>query len=161
MTITSALIDGVVVKDLRKLVDERGYLVETFRVDELPTGLRPEMSYVSSTEPGVARGPHEHAAQTDVFAFVGPGNFRVVLWDNRQGSPTRGHRMTFYCGEDRPAVVIVPPGIVHGYLNVSRTQRGWVLNFPDKLYKGWGKSEPVDEIRHEDQQDEFYRDFVQ
>ena len=160
MTISSGPIDGVVVRDLRKFVDDRGYLVETFRIDELPRGLRPEMSYVSSTEPGVARGPHEHATQTDVFAFIGPGNFRVVLWDNRQGGPTFGHRMILHCGEDRPAVVIVPPGVVHAYENVSRTQRGWVLNFPDKLYKGHGKNEPVDEVRHEDQQDEFYKDFV-
>lgn len=160
MTFNNGPIEGVVIKDLQKFVDDRGYLVETFRIDELPEGIRPEMSYVSSTEPGVARGPHEHEAQTDVFAFVGPGNFRLVLWDNRVDSPTVGHRMAFYCGEDRPVMVIVPPGVVHGYLNVSRTQRGWVLNFPSKLYRGWNKGEAVDEVRHEEKHDDFYKDFT-
>ena len=35
-----------------------------------------------------------------------------------------------------------------------------VLNYPDKLYRGWGKKEEVDEIRHEDKEDEFYLDFI-
>ncbi len=160
MGFTNGPIEGVIVRELRKQVDSRGFLVETFRIDELPPDLRPEMSYVSSTEPGVARGPHEHASQTDLFAFVGPGNFRVVLWDNRERSPSYERRMTFYCGEDRPVAVVIPPGVVHGYLNVSRTLRGWVLNFPNRLYAGPGKREPVDEIRHEDAQDRFYQDFV-
>ena len=38
--------------------------------------------------------------------------------------------------------------------------RGMVLNYPDRLYKGSGKKEEVDEIRHEDKEDEFYRDFI-
>jgi dTDP-4-dehydrorhamnose 3,5-epimerase len=53
----------------------------------------------------------------------------------------------------------VPPGVVHGYINIS-DRDGMVLNYPDKLYKGWGKKEEVDEIRHEDKEDEFYLDFI-
>ena len=153
-------IDGVQISDLRKFLDDRGYLTEIFRLDGLPKGLHPVMSYVSSTEPGVARGPHEHERQTDVFAFVGPGNFRIHLWDNRPDSTTSGQRMVFFAGEDRPMSVVIPPGVVHGYRNVSKTKCGWVLNFPDQLYAGWDKKEPVDEIRHEDEQDDFYKDFV-
>jgi dTDP-4-dehydrorhamnose 3,5-epimerase len=55
--------------------------------------------------------------------------------------------------------VVVPPGVVHGYKNIS-DRDGMVLNYPDKLYKGWGKKEEVDEIRHEDKEDEFYLDFI-
>ena len=43
----------------------------------------------------------------------------------------------------------VPPGVVHAYRNVGSSD-AFVLNFPDKLYAGWGKKEPVDEIRHEE-----------
>jgi dTDP-4-dehydrorhamnose 3,5-epimerase len=50
--------------------------------------------------------------------------------------------------------------VVHGYRNLSRQVRGMVLNFPDRLYRGWGKSEEVDEVRHEDGRDRFYQDFV-
>jgi dTDP-4-dehydrorhamnose 3,5-epimerase len=146
-------IDGVIVKRLTKHVDERGFLVETFRLDELPEKLQPVMSYVSYTEPGVARGPHEHIEQTDIFSFIGPGNFMVKLWDNRKGSTTYGSCMKFFAGEDNPMTVIVPPGVVHGYKNVSKTTRGVVINYPDKLFMGWGRKEAVDEIRHEEEND--------
>ncbi|MGI6774355.1 dTDP-4-dehydrorhamnose 3,5-epimerase family protein [Acetomicrobium sp.] len=105
---TKGQIEGVVIKKLVKHVDERGFLVETFRIDELPEGLRPLMSYVSYTEPGITRGPHEHKAQTDIFSFIGPGNFMVKLWDNRRDSKTYGNYMKFFAGEDNPLTVVVP-----------------------------------------------------
>lgn len=142
-------IEGVIIKNLVKHVDERGFLVETFRIDEVPENLHPVMSYVSYTEPGITRGPHEHKQQTDVFSFIGPGNFMIKLWDNRHDSKTYGNCMTFFAGEDKPLTVIVPPGVVHGYKNVSKTTRGMVLNYPDKLFMGWGRQEDVDEIRYE------------
>ncbi|WP_366923774.1 dTDP-4-dehydrorhamnose 3,5-epimerase family protein [Metallumcola ferriviriculae] len=143
-------IDGVITQKLVKYVDERGFLTETVRLDQLPEGLQPVMSYVSYTEPGVSRGPHEHEEQTDIFAFIGPGNFKVRLWDNREGSETYGKYMEFYVGQDSPTTVVIPPGIVHGYKNVSKTERGMVINYPDRLFMGWGKKELIDEIRHED-----------
>ncbi len=146
-------IEGVVVKKLVKHLDERGFLCETLRLDELPENLRPAMSYVSYTEPGVSRGPHEHARQTDIFAFLGPANFKVKLWDNRQGSNTFGQYMVVFAGKDNPLTLIIPPGVVHGYANISRNERGMVINYPDQLYMGWNRQEEVDEIRHEDHQD--------
>ncbi len=143
-------IEGVEIKQLTKFVDRRGFLCETFRLDELPRDLKPVMSYVSYTEPGVARGPHEHREQTDIFAFLGPGNFLLRLWDNRPESPTRGNFMELIVGADNPVTVIIPPGVVHGYRNISAAERGMVLNFPNRLYRGWGRQEEVDEIRHED-----------
>jgi len=142
-------IEGVILMKLEKHPDRRGFLCETYRADELPDGLIPAMSYVSYTEPGVERGPHEHREQTDIFAFIGPGNFLLKLWDNRKDSATRGCRMEIIAGQDNPVTVIIPPGVVHGYRNISSTDRGMVLNFPDKLYMGWGRQEAVDEIRHE------------
>jgi len=153
-------IEGVVIKELVKFNDERGYLVETFRADTLPEGLRPVMSYVSYTKVGVARGPHEHREQTDIFCFMGPGNFKIKLWDNRGKSRTYGNCMVLEGGEDNPITVVVPPSVVHGYKNISDKVMGMVINYPDRLYRGWGKKEEVDEIRHEDKEDEFYLDFI-
>jgi len=143
------MIQGVVVKPLKKFVDERGWLAELFREDELGEIPRPAMSYISVTLPGVTRGPHEHVHQTDCFSFIGPSNFKLVLWDNREGSPTYGERQVFFFGEDNPGLVVVPPGVVHGYRNVGVVP-GMVINLPDKLYRGPGRKEEVDEIRHED-----------
>jgi dTDP-4-dehydrorhamnose 3,5-epimerase len=152
-------IKGVQIQTLVKYVDERGFLIETFRLDTFAETLQPQMSYVSYTEPGVARGPHEHKQQTDVFAFIGPGNFKLMIWDNRPESTTHLCSMTIFGGVDNPLLVVVPPGVVHGYRNISKTVRGMVLNYPDKLFRGWGKKDSVDEIRHEDREDDFHRDF--
>jgi len=145
---TNGEIGGVIVRPLTKHEDRRGWLFEMFRSDELNPEYLPAMSYISMTLPKVTRGPHEHVDQTDYFCFVGPSNFKVVLWDNRRESPTHRNRGVFYVGEDNPSQVIIPAGVVHAYRNVGE-KPGWVINFPNRLYKGAGGKEPVDEIRHE------------
>ncbi len=149
-------IDGVIVRPLSAHKDHRGWLLELFREDELPAAERPVMAYVSETLPGVARGPHEHVDQTDYFAFVGPGDFLLYLWDARPQSPTRGRSMKVAVGESNKHCVIVPPGVIHAYKNIGPTC-GWVFNAPNRLYAGPGKRSPVDEIRHEDQAESLYR----
>lgn len=142
-------IHDVTAKPLRKFLDERGWLAELFRSDELDADVMPTMAYISMTQPGVARGPHEHKDQTDYFCFIGPSNFKVYLWDARPDSPTSGVKQVLYAGADSPMMVVVPPGVVHAYRNVG-IENGIVFNGPNRLYAGHGKSEPVDEIRHEE-----------
>ncbi len=149
-------INGVVFRPLSQHVDRRGWLTELFRDDELAPEHHPTMAYVSETLPGVARGPHEHVDQTDYFAFLGPGEFILYLWDARPNSPTHGHCMRVAVGESNKQCVVVPPGVVHAYKNVGPSS-GWVFNAPNRLYAGPGKREPVDEIRHEDKAESAYR----
>lgn len=133
---------------MKKHLDERGWLAECFRQDDIPMELFPSMAYVSVTQPGIIRGPHEHVEQTDYFCFIGPSNFKVILWDNRRDSPTFNFRQVIFAGDDRPKIVIVPPGIVHAYQNIGNVG-GQVLNFPNRLYGGTNRAHEVDEIRHE------------
>lgn len=142
-------IDGVVFKPLKRFMDARGWLVELYRQDELKSDDWPRMGYVSETLPGVARGPHEHADQSDYFAFLGPGDFKLYLWDARLDSATYGRRQSIVVGRSNMQAVLIPPGVVHAYRNVSDCP-GWVFNCPNRLYAGEGRREPVDEIRHED-----------
>jgi dTDP-4-dehydrorhamnose 3,5-epimerase len=157
MTFATGPIEGVIWKPLNFYHDSRGWLSELFRVDDIPVEYRPAMAYVSMTNPGVARGPHEHVEQADYFCFIGPGVFRVYLWDAREGSPTFGHREVRDAGDGAPFALIVPPGVVHAYKNVSAIS-GIVFNAANTLYagegrKGWrgpkGTPDYVDEIRHE------------
>lgn len=141
-------IEGVEVRVLNRYSDERGWLMEVFRDDELAEDLLPVMTYVSMTKPGVARGPHEHIDQVDYFCFAGPSSFKVYLWDNRPESKTYGNMMTMVAGENSPTVVIVPRKVVHAYRNVG-DRDGLVINCPNRLFKGQGKKEPVDEVRYE------------
>ncbi len=142
--------EGLEIKKIALYSDDRGWLGELIREDE--SGFRPAMTYLSMTNPGGARGPHEHREQTDYFCFM--GKFRVYLWDNRPSSPTYGESRIIDT-DGKPIAVIVPPGIVHAYKNMD-DRDGLVLNLPDKLYRGQNKSEPVDEIRYEDDPESGY-----
>jgi dTDP-4-dehydrorhamnose 3,5-epimerase len=144
----NGIIHDVILRDLTKYQDNRGWLMELFRSDIIAEEFLPAMSYISQTEPNVARGPHEHKDQADLFCFIGPSTFRLYLWDARKTSPTFGHRMVFDAGEQKPQAVIVPAGVVHAYKNIGE-KPGWVVNLPNKLFAGKGRKDTVDEIRHE------------
>lgn len=148
------MINGVIIKKIEKYVDNRGWLAEIFRRDELDFDMA--MAYVSLTEPGIIRGPHEHKEQSDCFVFLGPGSFRLHLWDRRDSSATNGESLEIEVGQDNPTLVIVPPGVVHGYKCISDIP-ALSINLPDKLYKGDGKKEEVDEIRWEKMEDSPYK----
>jgi dTDP-4-dehydrorhamnose 3,5-epimerase len=148
------MIEGVIIKSLSKYKDERGWLSEIWRNDEL--NFQPAMGYVSITKAGVSRGPHEHVNQSDCFIFVGPGSFDLYLWDRRKDSETFKNHVKINVGEKNPCLVVVPPGVVHGYKCVSDVS-AMSINLPNKLYKGEKKSEEIDEIRWENKEDSPYR----
>ncbi|MDR0498782.1 MAG: dTDP-4-dehydrorhamnose 3,5-epimerase family protein [Holophagales bacterium] len=148
-------IQGIIIKRLSRFLDERGWLSEFFRSDELPSEYVPAMGYISVTKPGVVRGPHEHVQQADLFCFMGPGDFKITLWDNRPASSTYCNRMELFLGANNPGAIIVPYGVVHGYRCIS-IEPGWVINCPNQLYCGSGKTFPVDEIRHEADPDNIF-----
>ena len=114
------------------------------------------MSYVSSTKPGVVRGPHEHREQSDYFGFAGPSTFRLYLWDNREDSPTYKTKFKINLGQDNPTSVVIPPGVVHAYKNIGDCD-GYVFNAPNRLFRGQDKQFPTDEIRYEDDSDSQFR----
>ena len=150
------VIEGVVVRDIKKFIDERGWLSEIFRNDELEEQFYPVMSYISMTQPEIVRGPHEHINQTDIFGFLGPSNFKIYLWDNRSNSQTFGNKMVVFAGEDSPKSVLIPQGVVHAYKNVGG-KLGMVANYPNQLFAGKEKKEKIDEIRHEDDQNTIFQ----
>jgi dTDP-4-dehydrorhamnose 3,5-epimerase len=140
-------IASVEVRPLKKFSDQRGWLAEIYRIDELEACLRPVMAYVSETSPGVTRGPHEHREQIDYFCFLS-STFEIILWDNRPQSPTFWRKQKIVAGEENPCVVVVPEGVVHAYRNIGE-KPSWVINCANRLYAGPGRKGPVDEIRHE------------
>jgi dTDP-4-dehydrorhamnose 3,5-epimerase len=145
---TPGNVAGVLWKPLQQYTDARGWLVELFRHDNLPADYHPVMAYVSMTQPGIARGPHEHWDQADYFCFLGPSTFKMHLWDIRVDSPSYGRMQVELVGASRPMALVVPAGVVHAYRNVG-SEQGLVFNAANRLYKGWDRAEPVDEIRHE------------
>lgn len=148
------MIKDLIVKKLNKYEDHRGWLSEVYRLDE--TEYKPQMAYISVTKPGIIRGPHEHVFQSDCFVFVGPGNFELYLWDRRAESEANGEHLKIEVGENNPTMVIVPPGVVHGYKCIGEKE-AYSINLPDKLYRGEGKKEEVDEIRWEEDSNSPYK----
>lgn len=149
-------IKGVIVRRLTKAFDSRGWLAELFRHDDLAEEFVPVMAYISATNPGITRGPHEHVEQADLFCFIGPSNFKLRMWDNREGSETFGSVATLIVGQDNPSAVLVPAGVVHAYQNIGEHD-GIVINCPNRLYRGTGRKDEVDEIRHENDGETRFR----
>lgn len=134
------LIHGVNVKPLKVIADERGYLMEMMRRDD-PFFQKFGQTYVSVAYPGVVKGWHYHKLQTDHFVIV-KGMMKVVLYDDREGSPTKGAVNEFFMGEKNPILITIPPMVWHGMKGIG-TEPAMLVNCPTEPYD---YKEP-DEIR--------------
>lgn len=134
------MIKDVNVKKLRVIPDERGLLMEMLRCDE-EIFRKFGQVYVSMAYPGVVKGWHYHKVQIDYFTIV-KGMMKVVLYDMRDGSPTKGEVNEFFMGEQNPILITIPPGVAHGMKCIG-TEPALLVNCPTECYK---YSEP-DEFR--------------
>ena len=126
------LIDGVRVHYPPTQIDGRGDLVETY---DPRWGLSDEpmvYNYLATIRPGVVKGWVKHLKQDDrlFFAF---GAVALVLYDDREGSPTHGQVNEFFFGERRRATVVIPAGVWHAVANVGETDAIF-LNSPTRPY---------------------------
>ncbi len=131
------MIQGVAVKPLRCLVDDRGFLMEILRSDE-PMFERFGQVYLTCCRPGFAKAWHYHREQTDHFMCL-RGRCLVVLYDNREGSPTRGQVQEFRLaappgGEDEAMLLKIPRLVVHGFAALDE-EEAHILNIPTALYR--------------------------
>ena len=131
MTKTGNFISGALVKKLRLMPDERGFLMEMLRKD-WPEFERFAQSYVTACYPGVIKAWHYHRKQTDHFVCV-HGMAKVVLYDARQDSPTRGKVNEFHIGIMNPCLVKIPPLVYHGF-TAEGNGPALIVNFPTELY---------------------------
>lgn len=126
------MIDGVIVKPLKPIADERGYLMEIFRSDD-PFFEKFGQSYLTVVYPGVVKGWHFHKLQVDHFCGV-KGMAKVVLYDDREGSATRGEVNEFFMGEKNPILLRIPTGVLHGMKGVG-TEPALIINTPSEPYQ--------------------------
>ena len=124
-------IEGVIVKKLKVIPDERGFLMEILRSDD-DFFRKFGQVYLSVTYPGVVKGWHYHKEQTDHFTVV-KGMLKVVLYDQREGSPTKGEINEFFMGEKNPILIVIPPMVVHGVKGLGN-KPGYLVNVPDRTY---------------------------
>lgn len=125
------MIDGVKVKQLRFHCDERGRLMELMRSD-WQEFIKFGQVYMTTAYPGAVKAWHYHKIQTDSFICL-KGMMKVVLYDDRQDSKTRGEVNEFFIGEHNPMVVQIPPNVYHGFKCIS-TDEAIIVNVPTELY---------------------------
>jgi dTDP-4-dehydrorhamnose 3,5-epimerase len=125
------MIDGVTVRKLRVIPDERGYLMEMLRSD-WPEFEKLGQVYVTAVYPGVVKGWHYHKIQADHFVCVA-GMAKVVLYDDREGSPTQGEVDEVVMGHLNPVLLKIPPGVMHGFKAISQ-EMALIVNMPTELY---------------------------
>jgi dTDP-4-dehydrorhamnose 3,5-epimerase len=126
-------IDGVKVKSLKTIPDERGWLMEILRADEADLFSKFGQAYVSATYPGVVKAWHFHRQQIDNFACL-VGMIKLVLVDTRDGSPTKDAINEFFIGTEQRLLVQIPALVYHGWKCIS-TEMAIVLNLPTEPYR--------------------------
>ncbi len=125
------LIDGVKVRKLRLIPDERGFLMEMMRTD-WDEFEKFGQTYITAVYPGVVKGWHYHQKQTDHFICV-HGMAKVVLYDGREGSPTQGEINEFFMGTLNPIMLKISRGVMHGFKGISE-EMTLIVNVPTELY---------------------------
>ena len=125
-------IDGVSVREVRHVPRDHGVITEIFRPEWDPTGLPVVQVYQSRLFAGALGAWSCHGRTTDRL-FVNMGLVKVVLYDGRESSKTKGRLMELHAGDARPCLVVIPPGVWHG-LQCLGPSDALVLNCPTEAY---------------------------
>jgi len=125
------MINGVQVKELKIIPDERGWLLEILRSDDKLFEKFGQL-YLTTAYLGVVKAWHYHKKQTDNFTCV-HGMMKVVLYDARKDSPTYKEINEFFIGEKNPLLVKVPPLVYHGFKAIG-TKTAYFLSIPTEPY---------------------------
>jgi dTDP-4-dehydrorhamnose 3,5-epimerase len=127
-------IDGTILKDLNPLVDGRGDVIELWSrpwVDKEGFEI-PNHCYQSATDFGIVKCWHLHKTHTDQFT-VTRGKLQVTLVDIRKDSSTFGHVNVIFMGTQRPRLLKIPRGIMHGWKALTSPEV-IVVNFQTHTY---------------------------
>lgn len=111
------MIEGVSVKPLRRIPDERGFIMHMLRADDADFDRFGEI-YFSTIYPGVIKAWHLHKEMTLNYAVV-VGMIKLVLCDQRENSPTRGEIQEFYIGQENYQLVTIPPNVWNGFKGIG------------------------------------------
>lgn len=129
--VNNQLIDGIIIKDLRLIPDERGRLMEILRADDKEFSKFGQV-YVTTAYPGVIKAWHYHKLQDDNMTVL-KGTAKIVLYDDREGSPTKGVINEFFVGDHNHILVHIPKLIWHGFKCISQ-EEAMIVNIVTECY---------------------------
>lgn len=107
------MLEGVKIKLIKRISDDRGFFSEIIKFGE-DTFCEVKQTSYTETYPGVIKAFHWHKKQYDVW-FPVKGNMQIVLYDLRKKSSTYQKTQVIYAGENNPVLILIPPGVAHGY----------------------------------------------
>lgn len=107
------MIDGVKVIPLKQIADERGKIMHMLKSTD-PHFIEFGEIYFSCAWPGTIKGWHIHKSMT-INNTVMVGRAKLVMYDGREGSPTKGQIQEEFIGEDNYCLIQIPPGVANGY----------------------------------------------
>lgn len=107
------MIDGVKIIPLRQIVDERGKVMHMLKASD-PHFIQFGEIYFSCCWPGAIKAWHIHKRMTLNNAVL-QGRAKLVMYDQRPNSPTKGELQEVFLGDDNYVLVQIPPGIANGY----------------------------------------------
>jgi dTDP-4-dehydrorhamnose 3,5-epimerase len=110
-------IHDVQVVPLRRIPDERGTIFHMLRADD-PHFLQFGEIYFTTIYRDVVKGWHRHREMTLNYACLF-GRIKLVLYDERPDSPTRGALMELFLGPDNHSLVVIPPELWTGFKGLS------------------------------------------
>ena len=125
------MIEGVKVKRLKIIPDDRGRLMEILREDDDMFEKFGQV-YMTTAFPGIIKAWHYHKNQTDNFTCI-KGKMRLGLYDARENSPTFGNVEEYIISLDDPMLVQIPPEVYHGFKCISE-EEAVVINTVTKAY---------------------------
>lgn len=125
------IIDGVTIKQLRLIPDERGRLMEIVRADDKEFTKFGQI-YVTTAYAGVVKAWHYHKLQDDNMTVL-RGMAKIVLYDDRTDSPTRGTINEFFVGDHNHILIHIPKLVWHGFKCIS-TDEAIIVNIVTECY---------------------------
>ncbi|OGW84134.1 MAG: dTDP-4-dehydrorhamnose 3,5-epimerase [Omnitrophica bacterium RIFCSPLOWO2_01_FULL_45_10] len=111
------MIDGVLTKKLQKIEDNRGKVMHMITRDS-PVFTTFGEIYFSSVNSGAVKAWRKHLKMTQCFA-VPVGRVKLVIFDDREGSSTKGETLEMEIGEDNYCLVKIPPMLWYGFKGMS------------------------------------------
>ncbi len=132
------MIDGVHIVPLLQIPDERGKVMHMLRRSD-PHFREFGEVYFSMVLPGAIKGWHLHERMVINYA-VPYGRIKLVLFDDRPGSPTRGTVQEVFLGQDQYSLVQVPTGVWNGFKGYGPTEAivcncATIVHDPDEIVR--------------------------
>ncbi|MFH1415458.1 MAG: dTDP-4-dehydrorhamnose 3,5-epimerase family protein [Elusimicrobiota bacterium] len=134
------MINDVKLVPLEIYMDDRGYLIEIIRSVDPHFNKFGQVYLVGDMTRGTVRAFHKHDVLWDFF-FISHGSAKFGLYDDRPDSSTYKERAVLVSGERKPSVLVVPPGVFHGWMALEDDTQ--MISIASEVYN---RSNP-DEVR--------------